>query len=237
MSRCNLRRNYPALSATCWGARGRSGPRTCDFRESHLSENVYSGIDLVYHGTQGQLEYDFVLAPQADPSQIRLQFAGAKPIVDNASGDLVLSPAVRFRKPLLYQRVNGARRPVKGSFTVSNNEVSFRVGAYDRAQQLVIDPVLLYSGYLGGSTQQSAINAMTVNASGEIYVTGVTNALDFPTTTGVIEKNCPPGNPNLGANKCGPSSASAAFVSKISADGQSLIYSTYLGGGGAGSSK
>jgi Beta-propeller repeat len=200
------------------------------------SQNVYPGIDLVYHGTQGQLEYDFVVAPQADPSKIRLRFEGATPIVDGASGDLVLSPAVRFRKPVLYQETGGIRQPVTGKFVIANNEVSFQAGAYDRNRELVIDPVLVYSSYLGGSTQQSAINAMTVNAFGEIYVTGVTNALDYPTTTGVIEKNCPPGNPNLGANKCGPSSASAAFVSKISADGQSLIYSTYLAGGGAGSS-
>lgn len=200
------------------------------------SQNVYPGIDLVYHGTQGQLEYDFVVAPRADPLKIRLRFEGATPIVDGASGDLVLSPALRFRKPVLYQETGGIRQPVTGKFVIANNEVSFQAGAYDRSRELVIDPVLVYSSYLGGSTQQSAINAMTVNAFGEIYVTGVTNALDFPTTTGVIEKNCPPGNPNLGASKCGPSSASAAFVSKISADGQSLIYSTYLGGGGAGSS-
>ncbi len=200
------------------------------------AHDVYPGIDLVYHGTQGQLEYDFVLAPQADPSKIRLKFAGAQPIVDDASGDLVLSPTVRFRKPVVYQQVQGVRRPVSGSFAIAaNREVRFLVGPYDRAHELIIDPVLVYSSYLGGSTQQSVINAMAVNAYGEIYVTGVTNALDFPTTKGVIEPSCPPGNPNLGA-KCGPSSASAAFVSKISADGQSLIYSTYLGGGGAGSS-
>ena len=200
------------------------------------SSDVYPGIDLVYHGTQGQLEYDFVVAPQADPSKIQLKFEGAEPRVDNASGDLLLSPAVRFQRPVLYQQVGGVRKPVSGSFIVADNEVKFRVGTYDRTQELVIDPVLLYSSYLGGSSQETAINAMTVNAAGDIYVTGVTNALDFPTTAGVIEKNCPAGNPDLGASKCGPSSASAAFVSKISADGQSLIYSTYLGGGGSGSS-
>ena len=147
------------------------------------SHDVYPGIDLVYHGTRGQLEYDFVLAPKADPSKIRLKFAGAQPIVDDASGDLVLSPTVRFRKPVVYQQAQGVRRPVSGSFRIaSNKEVSFRVGQYDRAHELIIDPALVYSSYLGGSTQQSVINAMAVNAYGEIYVTGVTNALDYPTT-------------------------------------------------------
>ncbi len=204
---------------------------------SAISRDVYPGIDLVYHGLEGRLEYDFVLAPQADPSKIHLQFGGAKPIVDVETGDLILSPSVRFRKPVVYQQMNGVRRPVNGSFTIAaNREVSFQVGRYDRGHELIIDPVLVYSSYLGGSSQQSVINAMAVNSFGDIYVTGVTNALDYPTTTGVIETSCPPGNPNLGGKKCGPSSPSAAFVSKISANGQSLIYSTYLGGGGAGSS-
>lgn len=204
------------------------------------SRNVYPGIDLVYYGTAGQLEFDFVLAPRAHPSQIRLKFAGGTPVVD-ASGDLLLSlgakaaqTGIRFHKPALYQQVNGVRQPVNGRFAVANNrEVSFEVSPYDRSRELVIDPVLAYSSFLGGSSQQSAINAMAINAAGEIYVTGVTNALDYPTTAGVIQPTCPASNGTFNT-KCGPSSASAAFVSKISADGKSLIYSTYLGGGGGG---
>jgi len=198
------------------------------------ARNVYAGIDLVYYGTQGRLEYDFVLAPQADPSKIRLQFEGATPSLD-ASGDLVLSQdGLRFHAPVLYQTVNGFRQPVSGRFIVAaNREVHFQVGSYDRNKELVIDPVLLYSSYIGGSTQQSVINAMTVNPAGQIYLTGYTNAIDYPTTTGVIQPACPA--PVTGGTKCGASSSSAAFVSKISANGQSLIYSTYLGGSGNGS--
>jgi uncharacterized protein (TIGR03437 family) len=205
------------------------------------SQNVYPGIDLVYYGTQSQLEYDFVLAPHADPSKIRLKFRGTAPMVD-ASGDLVLSLGardgnheIRFHKPVLYQQVHGKAVYVNGSFIVAayTKEVRFRVGAYDHSRELVIDPVLVYSSYLGGSSQQSVINAMTVNAAGQMYVTGITNALDFPTTPGVIEKTCPASNGTFDT-KCGASSSSAAFVSKISADGQSLIYSTYLGGSGGG---
>ena len=197
------------------------------------SLNVYAGIDLVYYGAQGQLEYDFVLAPGADASKIRLTFAGATPAIDS-SGDLVLSlGGIRFRRPVLYQESQGVRQPVDGKFTIAaNNDVGFEVGRYDHSRELVIDPVLVYASFLGGSAQQSVINAMTMNAAGEIYVTGITNAVDFPTTSGVVEESCPA--PMTGGTKCGPSSSSAAFVSKISNDGQSLIYSTYLGGGGPG---
>jgi hypothetical protein len=162
------------------------------------SRNVYPGIDLIYYGSQGQLEYDFVLAPHADSSKIRLKFAGVRPVVD-ASGDLVLSlggkasqDEIRFHKPILYQEVQGVRRPVNGKFTISaNREVRFKVSPYDHSRELVIDPMFVYASFLGGSTQQSVINAMTMNAAGEIYVTGITNAVDFPTTSGVVEEELP----------------------------------------------
>ena len=210
------------------------------------TRNVYPGIDLVYYGAQGQLEYDFVLAPRADPSKIRLKFEGASPRVD-ASGDLVVRLGagegqndIRFRKPVLYQQVMGVREPVGGTFTVShNNEVGFHVNSYDRSRELVIDPVLMYSSYLGGSNV-SQINAMALNAAGDIYVAGSTEAINYPTTAGVIQTTCPLGNTQLGAPagvpKCGEgeSGTPAVFVSKISANGQTLLYSTYLGGGGNG---
>jgi hypothetical protein len=217
------------------------------------ARNVYPGIDLVYYGTQGHLEYDFVLAPQADPSRIHLKFAGANPIVDS-SGDLVLSlntkdtknidpeNNIRFHKPVLYQQVGGVRRPVDGRFRIAggDREVGFEVSPYDRSRELVIDPELVFSSYLGGSSQQSAIYGMALNSAGQIYVTGATEAINYPTTTGVVEPTCPLGNTQLGAPagvpKCGEgeSGTPAVFVSKISASGQSLVYSTYLGGGGNG---
>ncbi len=211
------------------------------------AQGVYPGIDLVYYGTQGQLEYDFVLAPGADLSQIRMKFAGATPVVD-ASGDLVLplggrngASDIRLHRPVLYQSANGVRRPVSGNFMIdaTSHEATFEAGPYDHARELVIDPVLVYSSYLGGSNV-SQINAMAVNAAGDIYVTGATEAINYPTTTGVIEPTCPLGNTQLGAPagvpKCGEgeSGTPAAFVSKISADGQTLLYATYLGGGGNG---
>jgi uncharacterized protein (TIGR03437 family) len=210
------------------------------------ARNVYPGIDLVYYGTQGQLEYDFVLAPRAEPSMIRLRFVGARPVID-ASGDLVLALRgtdsqndIRFRKPVLYQQVEGVRRHVNGRFIIAgDHEVGFEVSRYDHSRELVIDPELVYSSYLGGSNI-SQINAMAVNAAGDIYVTGNTEAINYPTTTGVIQPTCPLGNTQLGAPagvpKCGEgeSGTPAVFVSKISANGQTLIYATYLGGGGNG---
>ena len=229
----------PGVANYLMGSTSTKWPTNLPTYAKTRSRNVYPGIDLVYYGTQGQLEYDFVLAPQADPSNIRLKFAGATPLVD-ASGDLVLSLAtndrpndIRFHKPVLYQLIEGLQKPVNGKFIVAaNREVSFRVSRYDRTRELVIDPTLVYSSFLGGSSQQSVINGMAMNSAGQIYVTGTTNAVDYPTTAGVIQPVCPA--PMTGGTKCGASSSSAAFVAKIAADGQSLIYSTYLGGGGAG---
>jgi uncharacterized protein (TIGR03437 family) len=132
-------------------------------------------------------------------------------------------------------------QPVDGNFTITgNHEVKFRVRSYDHNRELVIDPMLLYSSYIGGSAL-SQVNAMAVNAAGDIYLVGSTEATNYPTTPGVIQPTCPLGNPQngfpAGLPKCGQgeSGTPAAFVSKISADGKTLIYSTYLGGGGDGS--
>jgi hypothetical protein len=213
------------------------------------SHNVYPGIDLVYYGTQGQLEYDFVVAPGADPSRIRMTFAGATPAVD-ASGDLVLPLGghdIRFRKPVLYQDIDGVRQPVSGRFTIAarSHEVAFKLDSYDRGRELVIDPVLAYSSYFGGPTFTTQIQAMALNAAGDIYLTGWTLDPSFPITPGVFEPTCPyfpsnffggGGGTNASDCKFGAyeSGSNGAFVSKISADGQTLLYSTFLGGAATG---
>ena len=237
----------PGVTNYLMGSASRKWPTNLPTYAKVRAHNVYPGIDLVYYGTQGQLEYDFVLAPGADLSRIRMKFAGTTPVVD-PSGDLVLPLAgnadqgdIRFHQPVLYQLTNGVRQPVSGRFIVAakGHEATFQAGSYDHARELVIDPVLVYSSYLGGSNV-SQINAMAVNTVGDIYVTGATEAINYPTTTGVLEPTCPLGNTQLGAPagvpKCGEgeSGTPAAFVSKISADGKTLLYATYLGGGGNG---
>lgn len=208
-------------------------------------QGVYPGIDLVYYGRQGQLEYDFVVAPGADPMSIRWGFDGAKPDIA-ANGDLLLPISrtreqVRLNRPVVYQVKDGARQPVDGSFAIAKNgEASFRLGPYDRSRELVIDPTLMFMGALGTGNQQSVATGMALDTfvpsgssqpNNQIIVTGITNDLNYPTTTGAYETKCQMPNGNGEAGRCGASSGSSAFVTKISADGTSLVYSTYLHGG------
>lgn len=196
---------------------------------------IYPAVDLLYYGTEGRLEYDFVVAPNGDPRHIRLSFEGTKPTIA-ANGDLVLEQpgsdaahAVRLQKPVVYQDIDGRHLPVRGSFALAaNRTVRLEVGAYDHSHALTIDPVFVYSSYIGGSTLDTEPNAVAVNAAGEMYLTGATSSLSFPTTPGVVSTSCP-------ALHCvGSTQPSTAFVTKIAANGQSLIYSTYLGGSGSG---
>ena len=188
---------------------------------------VYPGVDLVYYGNRERLEYDFVVAPGADPKRIRLAFEGADKVLVDGRGDLALrvaGSAVRFHKPRVYQVFAGQRREIAGGYVmgppheaVSSYSVAFRVAAYDTRRPLVIDPVLAYSTVLGGAGSDRA-DAVAVDDAGHAYVAGYTQSSDFPTTSGAFrETNDPPD----------------AFVAKLSQDGGSLLYSTYLGGSGA----
>jgi uncharacterized repeat protein (TIGR01451 family) len=207
-------------------------------------ENVYPGVDLVYYGNQGQLEYDFVLQPGADPHAIKLAFnsfpsdrtpsdssaaSEQLPVRIDANGDLVVpvhGGEVRFHKPVIYQSGPGEdtqavphRISVGGSYALTaKNEVTLAIGEYDKSRPLVIDPVLVYSTYLGGSQQEQGYG-IAVNASDNIYVTGYTLSKDFPTSNALQASN----------NSALPDGASA-FVTKFTADGSALLYSTYLGG-------
>jgi hypothetical protein len=204
-------------------------------------QGVYPGVDLKYYGHRGELEYDFVVAPGADPSAIRLRFDGAKPTLA-ANGDLVLpvegGPEVRFNKPAVYQIKDGARQLVQGSFAIAENkagtQVSFRLGAYDHSRELVIDPMLLFVGVFGTGNYETQANGMTVDASGEIILTGLTGDVTMPVTALAYQTVCNQYSAVAIANgfkRCGNELYNgSAFVTKISADGTSLVYSTYLHG-------
>jgi hypothetical protein len=191
--------------------------------------SVYPGIDLVYYGNQRQLEYDFVVSPNASPSVIELHFAGAKRLKLMPEGDLAVIASngeITFHKPVVYQMKDGMRFPVEGSFQLqANNSIRFSLGKYDHTRELVIDPVLAYSTYLGGSNTDD-IFAIAVDSSGNAYVTGETNSTSgtglFPTTSKSYQ-------PSPDSICCG--TQTQAFVTKLNATGTALIYSTFLGTG------
>lgn len=198
------------------------------YAKVHYRE-AYPGIDLAYYGNQGKVEYDFIVAPGADPNQIKLAFDGASGIKVAASGDLLLTTAlgeVHLQKPLVYQlEPNGHKTLVAGQYVVGadrqefseRRKVQIQLAAYDRRKPLVIDPVLLFSTHLGGNGADGG-KGIGVDASGNMYVTGVTASVDFPTLN-PFQASYGGGNLDV-------------FVTKLNATG-ALVYSTYLGGSGA----
>ena len=187
-------------------------------------ENVYAGVDMIYYGNHNQLEYDFIVAPNADPKAIRLNFAGADGIKVDAAGDLIIRAGkdeIRQRKPFLYQEANNVRREIAGRYVLNaKREIGFEIGAYDRALPLVIDPVLVYATYFGnGGLNQSGTSGIAVDAAGNAYVTGFTLSPNFPTTVGAFKRTL---NNQRGNGE--------AFITKLNADGSSFVYSTFLGG-------
>jgi len=184
-------------------------------------QDVYRGVDLVYHGHQRQLEYDFIIKPGADPNQIRLAFDGAQKMQIDESGNLVLTTKggeLRQQRPTVYQEIAGSRTQISGSYVIKpNRDVAFMIGAYDHSQPLVIDPVLSYSTYLGGAGQDYG-QGIAVDVAGNAYVTGVTQSVNFP-TQGALQGN------NAGGNV----TPWDVFITKLTPSG-GLSYSTYLGG-------
>jgi len=186
--------------------------------------DVYPGVDLVYYGNQRQLEYDFVVAAGANPGAIRLHFAGASGLRLDSDGNLEIAAqngSIAFRKPEVYQTVKGEHRQVNGRFELlADNTVGFHLGSYDRARPLVIDPILAYSTYFGGTNAEFVVVA-AVDAAGEAYVGGLTISTDFPLTAGAFQA----------INYAQATNAvSTAFVSKFNNSGTALLYSTFLGG-------
>jgi hypothetical protein len=143
-------------------------------------QNVYPGIDVAYYGNQGQLEYDFLVAPGANPGLIRLSIQGAQSVALDGQGNLVLHEAggdVIEQAPVVYQDVGSVRQSVAGKFVLQGNTVGFQVGAYDPSRPLVIDPTLSYSTFIGG--RSSAMFAIAVDSTGDAYVTGTSNSEPF----------------------------------------------------------
>ena len=191
--------------------------------------SVFRGVDLVVYGDQQEIEYDWVVAAGGDPSAIRFSFTGASHLRVDANGGLVLEAAgreIRHRKPCIYQVEGGRRREIGGGFVVARNgQVRFRVGPYDKRRTLVIDPKLVYATGFGGSGYAvvqsrpyfSGDNGtgIAVDRNGDAYVAGLAYSTDFPL---------------INSLEAAPSQAgfAAVFVAKLSADGSTLLYSTYI---------
>jgi hypothetical protein len=184
-----------------------------NYARAHYSD-IYPGVNLIFYGNQQQLEYDYALAPGADPGVIRVAFEGAQKMGLDEHGDLIIRTEggeVRQRKPLVYQEANGERKEISCRYEIRGEyEVGFQVGEYDKSRPLVIDPVLIYSTYLGGSHLDYGYG-IAVDSAGNAYITGQTSSTDFPQVQ----------NPYV---------FSEAFVAKMNAAGSALLYSTYLGG-------
>lgn len=189
------------------------------YRKVYLA-GVYPGVDMVYYGNQRELEYDFVVAPGANPKVIKFKIEGADRIRLDKDGGLLIAlqhGEVRLHKPLLYQLTGeGNRREVKGEYVIDGNEIRFKVQNFDSARQLVIDPVLSYATFLGGGAGDEAFG-IAVDSQGSAYITGRASLFGFPTTPGAFQTT---------ANSGG------AFVSKLDPSGRSLVYSTLLVGNG-----
>jgi hypothetical protein len=185
---------------------------------------VYPGVDVVYHGNQKQLEYDFDVAAGANASRIELKIEGAEQVSINAQGEAVMKTRlgdVVLQQPMSYQEIAGRRKPVASSYELRGGHMlGIRLGAFDASKELVIDPTLTYSTYLGGSNEDDLF-AVAADSSGNAYVAGQTFSTNFPIVDGYESTN-----PTGGV-------VSVGFVSEVNATGSALVFSTYLGGSGS----
>ena len=187
-------------------------------------QGVYPGVDLVYYGNQGQLEFDFLLSQGASAKPIRLRFGGATLLRLGGDGNLMvttLDVEITFHRPVVYQEIGGSRHSVKGGFKlVAMNTVGFTLGHYDHSLPLTIDPILVYSTYMAGVSD--AVTGVAADAAGNAYVAGRCETGDYPTTPGAYQTFSNP-----------PPIIYDSFVTKINPSGTALIYSTFIGGLGS----
>jgi hypothetical protein len=181
---------------------------------------IYPGVDMVYYGNQRRLEYDFIVQPGTDPEMIIISCQGADSLEIDPDGDLVMNLAgekIRQHKPYIYQESADGKEMIAGGYVLkAKNEIGFHLSEYDTSRPLIIDPVLSYSTYLGGVGSDTGSD-IALDSSGNVYLTGGTNSTTFPT---------------LGARQGSNAGGIDAFITKLNAAGNALIYSTYLGGGG-----
>ncbi|MDQ3009098.1 MAG: hypothetical protein M3X11_00120 [Acidobacteriota bacterium] len=188
-------------------------------------EAVYPGIDLVYYGNQQQLEFDFMLAPGADPKQIKVSFAGAQKLRLDKNGDLIVETKageVRQHRPVVYQEINGHRQQIAGSYKLSGKrEVRFEIGDYDQTMLLVIDPALSYATFIS-ETGGVALNDIAVDTAGNAYLVGGAQLSKFFTTPGALQP--------VYDGKVQSPAPSFALIFKLNPTGTQVLYSAMLSG-------
>ena len=185
-----------------------------------IYRDIYNGIDLKVYGTNSRMEYDFIVSPGADPGDITIKCDGIDGLKVNERGDLLIETpigSIKHMKPLVYQKINGKRNIVDGAYRLSKNTFSFDIKKYNREYPLIIDPLTLtYSTFLGGSNNDQG-DSIAVDSTGNAYVTGFTISEDFPIKNSYEDTFI---------------GSTSVFVAKMNHDGDSLIYSTFLGGSG-----
>lgn len=188
-------------------------------------KQIYPGVDLLFYGRRQRLEYDFVVAPGADPNIIALHIEGARKFEIDSDGNLVMrvtAGKLALQRPLVYQEINGERHKITGSYSIANDhQIRFLIAGYDHTRPLTIDPVLNYSSYLGGEGFDLALG-IALDAAGDAYIAGNTTSTNFPQMN--AESATVPSDIALGT----------AFVSELNPGGTAILYSTYLGGSGNG---
>jgi uncharacterized repeat protein (TIGR01451 family) len=200
--------------------------------------NLYPNIDLVHYSADGELEHDLRVRPGADLSAVVLHFEGPDSLTIADNGMLTARIGhfqIHQSAPVAYQMIDGRRHPVDARYVLlDNSRIGFQVGDYDRRHELVIDPVLRYSTFVGGTSAvdfdgnpaaaTTTVSGMAVDKQGNVFIAGTTTATDFPTTTGAFSRNAG-ADCERGASAC---ASSSGFVTKLNPSGKALVYSTYI---------
>jgi hypothetical protein len=197
------------------------------------TKDAYPGVDIVYYGDNRRLEFDFVVAPKANPGAIALRLSGMDKLYVNADGDLVAEvngQPVRFAKPYAYQKMDGLARRVSAEYALSApNKAELKIGDYDKNRELVIDPTLSYSTYLGGSQGDTA-TGIAVDTSGNAYITGQTCSIGLDANPVIFPSGTPNSTGTIPAEPLASSTACDAYVTKLDPTGQTVLFTTFISG-------